>query len=214
MMWIAASVYLWFTVTDVPSLEDLASKWIDPNAPVSTNLPEQLGGKQRDLAVINNFWGSVGIAPEGARPVDMFAINSLELPPFAGCGSNAQSMLFGCGRLLVNGQQSRAVSTQWQAHQAGRRGSCNATTTTGAATMVDVSSTTRMAFEVIKRFEKLCAEFILVVFTRKDSHSNVVCSLGIEPFACILAMYSCRTMPSCGSSTSLPKTPLLPQLSM
>ena len=146
-MMLAASA-VWFTITNIPSLTDLASRWIDPNIPVSTNVPKQLGGDQRDLAVINNFWGSVGIAPEGARPVDLFAINSLELPPFAGCGSNANSMPFGCGRLIVNGQQSRATSTQWQAHQAGRRGWFNATTTTGAATVVDVSSATRMAFEV------------------------------------------------------------------
>lgn len=157
MMWIATTAYLWFTATDVPSLEELGSKWIDPNTPVSTNLPEQLGGEQRDLAVINNFWGSVGIAPEGVRPVDLFAINSLELPPFAGCGRNAQSMPFGCGRLLVNGQQSRAASTQWQAHQAGRRGSCNATTTSGVATVVDISSTTRMAFEVAKKSKSFSA---------------------------------------------------------
>ena len=44
-----------------------------------------LTAEQRDLATINNFWGAVGIAPEGTRPVDMFAVNSLELPPFAGC---------------------------------------------------------------------------------------------------------------------------------
>ena len=65
-----------------------------------------------DLATINNFWGAVGIAPEGVRPVDLFGVNSLELPPFAGCGADAQLAPQGCGRLLVDGQQVAASTTQ------------------------------------------------------------------------------------------------------
>ena len=76
---------------------------VDPNAVVSEQA--SLGAEQRDLATINNFWGAVGIAPEGTRPVDMFAVNSLELPPFAGCGANPDSAPFGCGRMLVDGAQ-------------------------------------------------------------------------------------------------------------
>ena len=29
-----------------PEIDDLSSNWIDPNAPVSSHIPEQLGGNQ------------------------------------------------------------------------------------------------------------------------------------------------------------------------
>ena len=72
----------------VPTLAELASNWVDPTKEVSAKAA--LGAEQRDLATIQNFWGAVGISPEGTRPVDLFAVNSLEMPPFAGCGANAQ----------------------------------------------------------------------------------------------------------------------------
>jgi hypothetical protein len=44
----------------VLSLRDLASDWINCTADVSSMLPPG-SGNQRDLATINNFWGSVGL---------------------------------------------------------------------------------------------------------------------------------------------------------
>ena len=82
----------------------------------------------------------MGIAPEGTRPVDMFAVNSLELPPFAGCGANPDSAPFGCGRMLVDGAQVGAAATRWATHEAGRR---SAPLPSG----VTVQSATRMPFE-------------------------------------------------------------------
>jgi hypothetical protein len=134
--------------TDVPSLDDLASVWVDPNAPVTNITATGLGGDQRDLATINNFWGSVGIAPESVRPVDLFAINSLELPPFAGCGATVHpdnSGLYGCGSLSINGAHVGANATRWKAYEAGRR--AVAVPVGGSAATVDVVSATRMAFE-------------------------------------------------------------------
>ena len=124
----------------VPSLGDLASLWVDPNTPVTSAM--DLGGEQRDLATINNFYGSVGIAPQGKRPVDLFAVNSLELPPFAGCGAvrkGDDSAAYGCGRMLIDGQHVGVDATQWSAYEAGRRA------TLGSG--VVVQSATRMAFE-------------------------------------------------------------------
>ena len=49
----------------------------------------------------------------GVRPVDLFAINSLEIPPFAGCGNSAaHGTPNGCGRLLVNGAQLNATAVR------------------------------------------------------------------------------------------------------
>eukprot|EP00041_Stephanoeca_diplocostata_P028949 m.839802 g.839802 ORF g.839802 m.839802 type:complete len:459 (-) comp23469_c0_seq4:4535-5911(-) len=102
-----------------PTLNDLRSNWVDPNSPVSTNIPETLGGDQRDLPTINNFWGSLGIAPEGARPVDLFAVNSVELPPFAGCGAKkGTASAYGCGMLFLDDEQPLATATQWAAYEA------------------------------------------------------------------------------------------------
>ncbi len=104
-----------------------------------------LGGDQRDLATINNFWGSVGIAPETVRPVDLFAVNSLELPPFAGCGASLTggAAPYGCGRLSVNGAHVGANFTRWAAYEAGRK----ATVAIAGGGTVELVSATRMAFE-------------------------------------------------------------------
>ena len=77
-----------------PTLFDLTSAWVDPNAMISSkaNIP----GSNRDLATINNFHGALGIAPQGLRPVDLFGVNALELPPFAACGSS-KAHPYGCG---------------------------------------------------------------------------------------------------------------------
>ena len=85
-------------VANLPSLGDLSGKWVDPTAPVS--LEANIGPEQRDMAVINNFWGAVGVAPQTIRPVDLFGVNSLELPPFAGCGA-AKGLEDGCGSLFA-----------------------------------------------------------------------------------------------------------------
>lgn len=122
----------------LPNIEQLAGHWIDITAPVSERA--SLGAEQRDLPTINNFWGAVGIAPQGVRPVDMFAINSLELPPFAGCGRGTLAP-YGCGRMLVNGGQLPAVETRWAAHEAGRRSAPI------AGSGVVVESFMRMPFE-------------------------------------------------------------------
>ena len=123
----------------VPSIDDLASEWVDPNADVSAKA--NITGANRDVATINNFWGAVGIAPEGRRPVDMFAVNSLELPPLSACGINAQNR-FGCGRFMVNGQHVSASATRWATHEAGRRSSPLL-----FAGGVTIESATRMPFE-------------------------------------------------------------------
>lgn len=133
-----------FALTDsalssaVPTLEDLQSAWIDPNAAVSNVSATGLKGDQRDLATINNFWGSVGIAPEGVRPVDLFAVNSLELPPFAGCGATVGG--FGCGKLAVNGKHLAASATRWTAFEAGRRATLQ-------PSGLEIESATRMVHE-------------------------------------------------------------------
>jgi len=124
-----------------PSLLDMAASWLDPNSPLSNHTdPPQLPPNNRDLPTINNFWGSVGICPENTRPVDMFAINSLELPPFAGCGSG-DSNPYGCGFLAIDGKHVDATATRWLAHEAGRRSDLQ------AGSGVVVQSATRMAFE-------------------------------------------------------------------
>jgi hypothetical protein len=86
-------------------------------------------------------WGAVGIAPEGVRPVDMLAVNSLELPPFSACGGSDSSP-YGCGRLSVNGNYVSAAATKWATHEAGRRSAPLAD-----AGGVVVESATRMPFE-------------------------------------------------------------------
>ena len=120
-------------------MDVLVGTWFDPNAPVSQHAPGDYPGSQRDLPTINNFWGSVGVAPEGVRPVDLFAINALELPPFAGCGADQKQTPFGCGRFLVDGQHVMANATQWAAFEVKRR----ALLPSGLL----VESTVRMPFE-------------------------------------------------------------------
>lgn len=126
-------------VAAAPSLQTLASSWVNPDS-VLSNHTDKLPPSNRDLPTINNFWGSVGICPEEIRPVDLFAINSLELPPFAGCGSGG-STPYGCGAFTIDGQHVDAVATRWLAHEAGRRSA------PVAGSGVVVESATRMAFE-------------------------------------------------------------------
>lgn len=105
-----------------PTVLDLSSQWMDPTQVVSE--AAKVGPEQRDLATINNFWGAGGIAPQTLRPVDLVAVNSLELPPYSGCGAamNARAPSgYGCGRLLVDGLQPNVTATRWQTHEAGRR---------------------------------------------------------------------------------------------
>ena len=122
----------------VPTLDSLSSNWVDPTEPVSK--AAELGAEQRDLATIQNFWGAVGIAPEGTRPVDMFAVNSLEMPPFAGCGSGP-GVPFGCGLLMVDGAHVEATATRWSVNEAMRRSK----PLPGSGVVVQVA--TRMPFE-------------------------------------------------------------------
>jgi hypothetical protein len=107
----------------IPTLDELGGNWIDPYQPLSKHAPAapELAGNKRDLATINNFWGAVGISPQTVRPVDLFAVNSVELPPFAGCGANNISMPYGCGRLMIDNKHVQASMTKWAAHEASRR---------------------------------------------------------------------------------------------
>lgn len=139
------------SVSAVPSLEDLAGSWIDLTRPLSAHV----NASQLDLPMIVNFHGSVGSSPNGdwdvshtkggvssggVRPVDLFAINSLEIPPFVGCGNSASHGTHnGCGRMLVDGLQVQATSTRYRADEVARRGH----TSNGLA----VDSRMRMLFE-------------------------------------------------------------------
>ena len=59
--------------------------------------------------------GSAGVAPQGSPEPDLFAVNSLELYPYAGCGSPGA---LGCGRLGLGGAPVRATGYQWRAYEA------------------------------------------------------------------------------------------------
>eukprot|EP00040_Diaphanoeca_grandis_P014326 m.72606 g.72606 ORF g.72606 m.72606 type:complete len:482 (-) comp24467_c0_seq2:109-1554(-) len=128
-----------YCVTGVPTVVDLTSRWMDPTLPVSVEA--SLGAEQRDLPTINNFWGAAGIAPQGVRPVDMFGVNSLEFPPFVGCGSDKSTSPQGCGSLFVDGVQVIATGTRWAAYEASRRSSPQ------NGSNIVVKSATRMPFE-------------------------------------------------------------------
>jgi hypothetical protein len=125
-----------------PSVTNLASQWVDPMKNISA--AAGVGPEQRDLATINNFWGASGIAPQTLRPVDLVAVNSLELPPYVGCGAAMSADLpasFGCGRLFIDNRQPTVAATRWQAHEAGRR------TAPLPGSGVTVESAMRMPFE-------------------------------------------------------------------
>eukprot|EP00117_Sycon_ciliatum_P012894 scpid45499/ scgid13774/ len=117
----------------VPTVDDLAGDWVDLN---------QEPFQARDLPTINNFWGSAGVSPENTRPVDLFAINALELPPYAGCGASAATP-YGCGQLLINGKHIPAEETMWSAYSAGRRTSKGGDVPAG----LHIQTDTRMQFE-------------------------------------------------------------------
>jgi len=139
------------TSESVPSLEAMAGDWLDLTKPVSAHV----NASHLDLPIISNFHGSCGSSPNGdwglakakggvspghVTPVDLFALNSLEVPPFAGCGNSAaHGTPNGCGRLLLDGQQLAATSTRYRADEVARR----ATTASGLA----VDSRMRMLFE-------------------------------------------------------------------
>lgn len=155
----------------VPTLEDLRSQWVDPNTPVSKHIPQQLGGSQRDLPTINNFYGSVGIAPEQVRPVDLFAVNALELPPYAGCGASQSGPAYGCGRLLVDGAHVAADKTQWAAYEALRMSN----STVGKQRNIQVSTAVRMAFEANS-----------VLWTINVTQRSISSNSGITPVEVVL----------------------------
>jgi hypothetical protein len=135
----------------VPTLTDMAGSWIDLTRPVSAHV----NSTELDLPMIANFHGSVGSSPNGdwgvshtqggvshfgVRPVDLFAINSLEIPPFVGCGNSAaHGTANGCGRMLIGGDHVAATSTRYRADEVARRGS--------AANGLAVDSRMRMLFE-------------------------------------------------------------------
>ena len=136
----------------VPSLHDLAGNWVDLTKPVSAHV----NASHLDLPIVANFHGSAGSSPNGdwgsshtggvsfhgVRPVDLFALNSLEIPPFAGCGNSAaHGTPFGCGRLLVGGQHVDAAATRYQADEVQRRSSPR------AAGGLTAASAMRMLFE-------------------------------------------------------------------
>ena len=58
-------------VSGVPSIEDLQSQWMDPNVDVSK--AAALGGEQRDLATINNFW----VRCLATRAITAFGVSSV-----------------------------------------------------------------------------------------------------------------------------------------
>jgi hypothetical protein len=125
-----------------PTVVELGSQWMDPTKAVSESA--KVGPEQRDLATINNFFGAGGIAPQTLRPVDLVAVNSLELPPYSGCGAAMDAGSpsgYGCGRLLVDGLQPNVTATRWQTHEAGRR----AAPLPGSG--VAIESAMRMPFE-------------------------------------------------------------------
>ena len=104
-------IFIRLSFAAVPTLDDLASSWINPNVAVSEHA--QIDANNRDLAAINNYWGALGIVPQSVRPVDMFAINSLELPPMAACGADGGvTNTYGCGGLFVNGQRVAEAATR------------------------------------------------------------------------------------------------------
>ena len=71
--------------TKVPNLHELAGDWISVDQPLSEHIAAQVV----DLPIVSNFHGSLGTGPGGrtggVRPVDLFAINSVEVPPFGAC---------------------------------------------------------------------------------------------------------------------------------
>jgi hypothetical protein len=135
----------------VPTLEAMAGLWLDLTRPASPHVNASF----LDLPIVANFHGSVGCSPNGLwqgrspggahqgglRPVDMFAINSLEIPPFAGCGnSRAHGTIFGCGRMLVDGKHVEAAAVRYRADEIQRRSG-------DGSGGLRVSSATRMLFE-------------------------------------------------------------------
>ena len=118
-----------------PTIEQLGGDWIDLTKPVS----EHVTAADLDLPVISNFWGSAGSSGAGLRPVDLFSVNSLNFPPFCGCGATTD-LPNGCGRLLINGKQVEANAIRYQADQVSRRSAWS-------ETEIVVSSETRMPFE-------------------------------------------------------------------
>lgn len=116
----------------VPTLDELGGQWLDA------------ANSQRDWPTLNNFWGSVSVAPLIAGPAgtrDVFAVSALESPPFVGCAAAGAASTFGCGRIAVDGELAPAPSrVRWRAYEAAR---ASAATPSG----VSVTTRTRMQFE-------------------------------------------------------------------
>jgi hypothetical protein len=136
------------TSAAVPTVEELGGDWFNPMANASAHVP----GALVDLPIISNFWGSVGSSPgndakggiQGAsapHPVDLFSINALEMPPFAGCGAlNTTNTTYGCGKLFVDGQHVETASMRYQADEVNRRSGV-------LSSGLTVTSKMRMLFE-------------------------------------------------------------------
>ena len=123
------------TAASVPTLLEMQGSWIDLTKPISAHV----NSSALDLPMIANFHGSVGSAPNGdwgvhkdqggvvaggVRPVDLLAINALEIPPFVGCGvSAAHGQPNGCGRMLIDGKSVAATATKYRADEVARRAS-------------------------------------------------------------------------------------------
>lgn len=134
-----AAVVVATASNSVPTLEDLSGEWIDLTQRVSAHV----NSTQLDMPIIANFHGSVGSSPAYARPVDLFSVNAIEIPPYAGCGTRPdQGMASGCGRLLVDGKQVPAAAVKYQADQMSRRSA-----RLEKSGDIVVASRTRMAFE-------------------------------------------------------------------
>tara|TARA_B110000208_G_C11778562_1_gene432975 strand:+ start:128 stop:2587 length:2460 start_codon:yes stop_codon:yes gene_type:complete len=140
-------------LSSIPTVTDMAGDWVDLSHPL---VSLHVNTTSLDLPIISNFHGSVGSNPNGdfdlnpdkggvshrhVTPVDLFAINSFEVPPFAGCGNSlAHHTPSGCGRMLLGGNIVSAEATKYAAFEFARR----ATTSGGS---LSVSSKTRMLFE-------------------------------------------------------------------
>eukprot|EP00040_Diaphanoeca_grandis_P021873 m.116789 g.116789 ORF g.116789 m.116789 type:complete len:861 (+) comp28539_c0_seq1:178-2760(+) len=128
------------TIATVPSVDELGGVWVDLATPASVHV----NASMLDLPIVSNFWGSVGTSPAGNEQVDLFALNSLEIPPFAGCGGQpSMNTTYGCGRLLIDGEHVQASSIKYHADQADRR----ATVPSGPSSGLVVTSSMRMIYE-------------------------------------------------------------------
>ena len=152
--WLVISVVPIVGAASPPTLVDLSGEWINIANP---RISQHVNTSSIDLPIISNFHGSVGSNPNGdydtnphqrgishkhVTPVDLFSMNSLEIPPFAGCGNSVDhNTPNGCGRMLLDGVQVVAEMTKYAAFEVAR-------STRGVASLgLAVSSRMRMLFE-------------------------------------------------------------------